>query len=403
MTDILAANLVHFVRYLRDRGLAVVPATARDLAAGIEVVGLDRRDDLYAALSSITVVRPAERVVFDEAFELFFGTGQVRRGRRQGMEVTARTTRPPEQGLAGIPVLAPRGQPAADEEPEEVVEIAGGTYAERLAHRDFRDLSVDEADEVRRLIARMVWRPADAASRRWGPAKQGTRPDLRRTFRETVGPGGDLMPLAMARRRRRKRPLVVLADVSGSMERYTEMFLYFIHAAQGRLGRVESFVFATRLSRITRQMRIRTPVEALSRVSHAVTDWAGGTRIGEALEEFNRSWSRRVTRGGAIGLVISDGWDTGDAEVLDREACRFARSVHRVVWLNPLAGRAGFAPETRGLRTVLPYVDDFLAAGRLTDLRAVVRLLESIGSRPGSGHVASVLAAAAPKDAAVRS
>jgi hypothetical protein len=165
------------------------------------------------------------------------------------------------------------------------------------------------------------------------------------------------------------------------MELYAEMFLYFIHAAQGRLGRVEAFVFSTRLSRITREIRYRDPRLALRRVTGVVDDWSGGTRIGDALADFNRIWSRRVTRGGAIGLIISDGWDTGEPDLLDSEMARFARSVRRVVWLNPIAGRPGYAPEARGIRTVLPYVDDFLAAGTLLDLRQVVRLLESVPSR----------------------
>jgi uncharacterized protein with von Willebrand factor type A (vWA) domain len=204
---------------------------------------------------------------------------------------------------------------------------------------------------------------------------------MRRTFRYAVRPEGDLVPLAMSARRPRRRPLVVLADISGSMERYTEMFLYFMHAAQGRLGRMEAFVFATHLSRITREMRQKLPDAAIRQVSHAVTDWSGGTRIGEALEEFNRLWSRRVTRGGAIGLLISDGWDTGDPEVMEREMARFSRSMHKVVWLNPLAGRVGFSPETRGLRAALPHVDHFLAAANVLDLREVVRLLESVPAR----------------------
>jgi uncharacterized protein with von Willebrand factor type A (vWA) domain len=174
--------------------------------------------------------------------------------------------------------------------------------------------------------------------------------------------------------------LIVMADISGSMELYAEMFLHFIHAAQGRLGRLEAFVFATRLSRITREMRLRDPHYALARVSASVDDWSGGTRIGEALGGFNRDWSRRMARGGAVGLIISDGWDTGDPALLDVEMARFARSVHRVVWLNPLASRAGYVPEARGMRTVLPYIDDFLAASSLLDLREVVRLLESLPS-----------------------
>ncbi len=192
------------------------------------------------------------------------------------------------------------------------------------------------------------------------------------------------MPLSMAVRKPRKRPLVVIADISGSMERYTELFLYFIHAAQGRLGRVESFVFATKLHRITREMRLRNPAHALQQVGSHVDDWSSGTRIGEAFAEFNQVWSRSVTRGGALGLIISDGWDTGDQRLLDEEMGRLARSLHRIIWLNPLAGRPGFAPETQGLRTVLPYVDDFLAAGNLADLRGVVRLLESIPSQRGA-------------------
>jgi hypothetical protein len=167
------------------------------------------------------------------------------------------------------------------------------------------------------------------------------------------------------------------------MERYSEMFLHFIHGAQGRLGRVESFVFATRLTRITREMRLRTTSDALERVSDAVLDWSGGTRIGEVIGTFNRDWSRRVTRGGAIALVISDGWDRGDPELLAMEMARLARSVHRVVWLNPLAGRAGYQPETRGMQAALPYVDDFLPAATILDLREVVQLLESVPARRG--------------------
>lgn len=204
---------------------------------------------------------------------------------------------------------------------------------------------------------------------------------MRRTMRKLVGPGGDMMQLAMAQRKPRRRPLVVLADVSGSMERYAEMFLHFLHAAQGRLGRVETFVFATHLSRITRELRHRLPETALRQVGDAVDDWSGGTRIGDAVEQFNTDWARRVTRGGAIGLVISDGWDTGDPELLGSQMARFARSMHRVIWLNPLAGRVNYAPETRGMQAALPYIDDLLSAANILDLREVVMLLESIPSR----------------------
>jgi uncharacterized protein with von Willebrand factor type A (vWA) domain len=377
VSDQFTENLVHFARYLRARGFSVVPRTAQDLIAAAGAVGLADRGDVYHAFKSVTVVRAAEIPIFDEAFDLFFGSGRLVLTEAEG----AWDAPTPEDGrIATLPVLRSAG---LDERPsgvDDLADVVGGSYAERLSSRDFAELNAHEREEVRRIISRMIWRAADAASRRWAPSSRGNRPHLRRTFRGLVGPEGDLMPLAYAHRRPRKRPLVVLADISGSMERYTEMFLHFIHAAQGRLGRVEAFVFATRLTRISREMRQRDPDAALRRVAGIVGDWSGGTRIGEALEEFNRDWSRRVTRGGAIGLVISDGWDTGDAALLGREMARFARSMHRVVWLNPLAGRTGYAPETRGMRTVLPYVDDFLAAANVLDLKGVVRLLESVPS-----------------------
>jgi uncharacterized protein with von Willebrand factor type A (vWA) domain len=377
-----AVNLVLFVRHMRGLGLPVGPGTARDLAAVIAAVGLDERTDLYLGMRACVITRPSHSAQFDEAFDIFFGSG---RGTPPEIALGATQDLPdPPTARSHVPVLAPVSAAEAQSEIEEVGEVAGGAYAERLSHRDFGELSRGELEQVRRLIDRMVWRPADAPSRRWVASRTGPRPDLRRTLRHVAGPQGDLVPLARLERRHRRRPLVVIADISGSMERYTELFLYFIHAAQGRLGRVESFVFATRLSRITREMRLRNPAHALDQVGRHVDDWSSGTRIGQAFAEFNRTWSRRVTRGGAIGLIISDGWDTGDPALLDVEMGRLSRSLHRVVWLNPLAGRSGFAPETRGMRTVLPYVDDFVPAGNLGDLRSVVRLLESIPSRRGA-------------------
>ncbi|MDP3984680.1 MAG: VWA domain-containing protein, partial [Acidimicrobiia bacterium] len=191
----------------------------------------------------------------------------------------------------------------------------------------------------------------------------------------------DFVRLAYTQRRVRRRPLIFVADVSGSMERYSEMLLYFAHAARGRLGPMEAFVFSTRLTRITRQLARRDPAAAIAEVSLAVDDWSSGTKIGEAVAEFNRHWSRRVTRGGPIVVIVSDGWDRGEPELLSKEMARLRRTVHRIVWLNPLSGRAGYAPETRGMQAALPYVDDFLPAANLSDLSAVVALLESLPAR----------------------
>ena len=240
MTDVLAQNLVHFSRLMRSLGLRVLPRTSEDLIAAAGAVGLADRDDVYHAFKAVSVVRSTEIPLFDEAFALFFGSGRALLADVEG------AWNSPDQAAAEIvtlPVLRAAGVAESLDETEDLSDIVGGSYTERLTARDFADLTATDREEVRRIISRMVWRAADTASRRWRPSSAGRRPDLRRTFRGLLGPEGDLMPLSLAERRPRRRPLVVLADISGSMERYTEMFLHFIHAAQGRLGRVEAFRF----------------------------------------------------------------------------------------------------------------------------------------------------------------
>ncbi len=373
-SGVLADNLIHFVRYLRLHGLDVVPDTTGDLARAAMIVGLEDEDDVRSAFAALCVARPEHREIFDTAFALFFGgTAPPSPGSLDHLEIKIHE----RDVLRGVvPVISQRA--GGTERPASVNVEAGASAVERLSRRDFGDLTPEEREAVRRLIAAMVWQPADAWSRRHRPARRGRRPHLRRTLRNLIGPSGDLMPLAMSARKRRTRPLIVLADVSGSMERYAEMFLYFIHAAQGRLGRVEAFVFSTHLTRITREIRHRDPGMSLQRVAAAVTDWSGGTKIGDALHAFNWEWSRRVTAGGPIAIIISDGWDRGDPDLLRREMGRLARSVHRVVWLNPLAGRPGFSPETRGMRAALPHVDHLLSAANVADLSVMVKLLESV-------------------------
>jgi uncharacterized protein with von Willebrand factor type A (vWA) domain len=375
MADAFTHNMVHFTRLLRAQGLRGTPETTVALIEAAEAVGLADRDDAYHAFRAVVIGRPDEVAVFDQAFELFFGSGR----RWAPMEPLELKVHPHQR----MHIIAPTSVAAGvgGEEEVELDEQLGASASTRLSLRDFTDLSTEEYAQVQRLIARMVWQPADTRSRRWRPSRSGSRPDLRRTLRLMTGPAGEMMPLAMSAPKPRRRPLLVLADVSGSMERYTEMLLYFIHAARGRLGKVEAFVFSTHLHRITRELAHRDPKVALSRVGDAVHDWSSGTLIGEALADFNRNWSRRVVRGGPVALVISDGWDRGDPDVLRVEMAAFARTVHRVVWLNPLAGRAGFAPETRGMRAAMPYVDDFLPVGTLSDLAAVVRLLETVPRR----------------------
>ncbi|MGH8874247.1 MAG: vWA domain-containing protein [Acidimicrobiia bacterium] len=370
-----SSALVRFARELRRAGLTVGPSAAADFTAATEAVGLASRHDTYHALCSLVVSGPGQIPVFDEVFERFFGGRGVP---RVGVAIVER----PGSSSVGLGLQAD-GEGEADlEEPAHM----GASAMERLAHRDFAELSPSESDQLRRLIARMMWRPTDVRSRRWRGAPRGERPDLRRTVRRAIGPEGEIIRLALTERRLRRRPVIMIADVSGSMERYAEMLLYFAHAARSRLGRLEAFVFSTRLTRITRQLARRDATQALVEVSGTVEDWSGGTRIGAALHTFNADWSRRVSRGGPVALLVSDGWDRGEPDLLRREMARFARSVHRVVWLNPLAGRPGFAPETRGMQAVLPYIDDFLPAANLADLAALVNLLESISPRRRTLH-----------------
>jgi uncharacterized protein len=378
MADTFTHNMVHFTRLLRAQGLRGTPETTVALVEAAEAVGLSDRDDVYAAFRAVVIGRPDEIALFDQAFELFFGSGR-RWVPTEPIELKIH----PHPRMHIITPTSVAADTGGSEEEVELDEQLGASAVTRLSRRDFTDLTAEEYAEVQQLVARMVWQPADARSRRWKASRGGSRPDLRKTMRQLTGPTGEMMPLAMSASKPRRRPLLVLADVSGSMERYTEMLLYFLHAARGRLGKVEAFVFSTHLHRITRELRHRDPKVALGRIGDAVHDWSSGTLIGEALADFNRNWSRRIVRGGPVALIISDGWDRGDPDVLRREMAAFARTVHRVVWLNPLAGRAGFAPETRGMRAALPYVDDFLPVGTLGDLAAVVRLLEGVPKRRG--------------------
>ncbi len=372
--EVAAANLVMFVRILRSHGFAVTPATTEHLVDAVRLVGMHRWDDVRDAFRAVVVKRQSQSEEFDRLFDAYFRGGIV-----AGLDgVTGRfDERHPPQHLGSIGVLGSADVGDVDDQ-DEFLDVVGGSSAERLIDVEFADLSDEEAASVAALLASMTWKPTSVRSRRWRRASNGSVPDLRRTMRMMTGPKGDLMPLAFSERRQRQRPLIVLADVSGSMERYAEMLLHFVHGAQFRFSRVESFVFATRLTRITRQLHRRNATEALREVARSVPDWSSGTRIGDAIGAFNRNWSRRVGSGGPIVLIISDGWDTGDPDHLGLEMRRLARSAHRIIWLNPLAGHVGFTPQARGMASALPFVDDLLAGGTARNLVDLIELLQSM-------------------------
>jgi hypothetical protein len=361
-------DLATFARNLREHGLKVTPDQVGDMAKAISLVDASRRDQVYAALRALAITDPDERAPFDEAFTRFFeGTAE------------ASPIAEPAPGLAAAIGALPVVQPAGQARGGDARTQGGASATENIASRDFAELDEGQLMEARRLVMAMRWQPTDVKTRRWLRSPGGPTPDLRRTLRGTVRPEGDLMPIVMRQRRRRQRPLIIIADISGSMEKYADLFLVFAHAAQQRLDDVEAFTFSTELTRITDDLRKRDARTALAKVSATVHDWSGGTKIGEALAEWNLLWSRRLSRGGPIALILSDGWDCGDPELLHREIARLARSVHRVIWLNPLAARADYRPATRGMQAVLPHVDHLLPAASVTDLRGVVRLLDSLG------------------------
>lgn len=360
-------DLATFADGLRNKGITITPDQVADMARSLSLVDPSSRSQVYAALRSLAITDPDQRLPFDEEFATFFEL--VFRPESISEQQTREATT-----MAMKPVVQ-----QASQTPEGETKSQGGTSAvENLTTRDFADLDEDQLAEARRLVMAMMWQPSDVKTRRWSPSRTGTQPDLRRTLRGTTRPEGDLMPIVRRKRRRRQRPLIIIADISGSMEKYADLFLVFAHAAQRRLDDVEVFTFSTELTRVTEDLKRRDTKTALSRVSASVKDWSGGTKIGEALAEWNRKWSRRLTRGGPIALVLSDGWDCGDPELLSLEMARLARTVHRVLWLNPLAARADYRPATRGMQAVLPYVDHLLPAASVTDLRGVVRLLDSI-------------------------
>lgn len=357
--------LVRFVDRLRREGIPVSGGTGAEVMRVVDMIGFTPPSDVFFGLRAVCCTNVDQYPAFSRAFMGFF---------RAQAEPALLTIERNDRGWS-IHQLEAEGRERGS---ESMVVGRGASASERLKTKDFSQLTPAETAQIQAMIDRMTWAPALTMSRRHRADRSGSRPDLRRTLRGLIGPEADLMHIEFTDPKPRRRPLLLIADVSGSMESYTEMLLYFAHAARGRLGRLEAFVFATHLTRITRQMERRDPTVAIREVSGAVTDWSSGTRIGESIGTFNRVWSRRVGRGGPIAVIVSDGWDRGDPDTLSREMARLHRSVHRVIWLNPLAGRSGYTPKTRGIRAALPYIDDFLPVTNFSNLEQVVKALESV-------------------------
>jgi uncharacterized protein with von Willebrand factor type A (vWA) domain len=379
-------NLLMFGEVLRRLGLEVGSANMLDLVRATEYVPIGgNRNDFRLAARALLVHKHSDLALFDEAFQVFWrqpAHGQSMRDlRSMGEERRYRTPRvmPHREDTSDGPPDDQVSEEAGDRQP--VVDLQRSFSArEVLRQRDFADFTPAEVSAARSLMSELVWDLGQRRTRRltWG---NGSDIDLRRSMRRSLSHGGEMIDLARRRRKAKPRPLVLICDVSGSMERYTRMLLHFVHTVAVSGQHFEAFLFATRLTRITRHLAARGVDQAVAQVARAVPDWAGGTRIGEAVKSFNYRWARRVLRGGAVVLVISDGWDRGEPELLSREMARLQRSCHRLIWLNPLLGSPGYQPLTRGMQAALPYIDDFLPAHNLHSLEELARHLNRLSDR----------------------
>ncbi|MBI4786257.1 MAG: VWA domain-containing protein [Chloroflexi bacterium] len=379
----LLKNLILFSRLLRSVGLDVGPAQVIDLAAALEHVDIGSRDDFYHAARALFVHRRADLALFDHAFRLFW---------------QARTAKPIEMPSEPHPALQPKAlripnasfrEISLDDEAvrharqtDRVMLELQQTYSaiEVLRRKNFEAFTWEEVQQAKTLMAEMTWRIGERPTRRKTRVPRGAQLDMRRVIRRNLKYGGELLDLAWKDTKLKPRTLVVLCDISGSMERYSRMLLHFIHTLSNGMEQVESFLFGTRLTRITRQLRRRDIDESVAQVVKTVEDWGGGTRIGETLKAFNYRWARRGAARGAVVLIISDGWDRGDVEMLRAEIARLQRSCFRLIWLNPLLASPDYQPLTRGLQAALPFVDDFLPVHNLESLEALGRTLSRLTS-----------------------
>lgn len=382
----LLHNLLLFGRLLRALDLDVNLGRMIDLVHALEHVDIGNKSDFYHTARSLLVHNKEDIPLFDEAFEIFWrkpvdewttldlrALGEKRRFRKPAFVPPPLKQREP--ALSGN-----NGTDPSTGEDEPPVIQATLTFSERevLRHKDFADMTGEELEQIKSLMAALVWKLGMRSSRRLRVGR-GMAVDMRRTLRRNLKYGGEVLHWERRDRKVKPRPLVIIADISGSMERYTRLLLHFIYSlSEGLDQKVEAFVFSTRLTRITRYLHERDVDAAFRQVARQVPDWSGGTRIGEALKSFNFDWTRRVLGQGAIVLLISDGWDRGDPDLLRDEMARLQRSSYRLIWLNPLLGSDEYEPLTRGMQTALPYVDDFLPVHNLASLEDLAERLKFV-------------------------
>lgn len=369
----LAGAVGRFGALLRRHGLPVTLLHVTDGVRALDHLDLADRHEVYLGLRAVFVGRPEDVSTFDRAFDAFWRAATEADSIAEALmpavpdEAPAIERESPRESLA----LDAWGDDGADDG-DEPLGVPAASEREAMATQDFATFSADQLEAVYRLTVQIARRLARRISRRRRPSARRGRLDLRRTLRANLT-RGDLIDLRFRRRKRRKVRLVLLCDVSGSMDLYSRFLLQFLFALQSVFSRVETFTFSVHLTRITEYLRTRSYREVLRRLT-AVRDWSGGTRIGESLAEFNRRWPGVVDRR-TIVIILSDGWDTGDPETLAAELLRIKRRAGRVIWLNPLLGNPSYEPLTRGMAAALPLVDQFAAAHNLASLRALAGTL----------------------------
>ncbi len=372
--EVLLANVARFGRLLRRAGLDVDSGQTATFARALVILGLDRRTDARAAGRAVFVRRREDGRLYEAAFDLFWrrrtAPGELS-GQLPRLRQDERTERPAD--------LAERDADAgSDEEPVAAVRPGAASLQEELRTADFAMLSPDEARDALAMLEALRPRLPIRRARRSRLGRSGHRPATRAMLRHALGTGGEALRWRWLRRTERPRPIVLVCDISGSMERYSRFMLRFAHALQRSGAPLEVFVFGTRLTRITRQLRVRSPDAALRRVAEKVVDWSGGTRIGESLHELNRRWVRRTVRSGAVVLLVSDGWERGDPAMLARELATLRRSCYRLLWIDPLAARPGFEPATVGLQAALPHIDELVPAASVASLEELAGRLVTL-------------------------
>jgi uncharacterized protein len=373
----LLYNTVQFCRALRERGLLATPSEAIDAAKALGLIDLDDREETFMSLRSVLTSRPEDFPVFEELFESFWARlGRSPQPRkiveREGLSTGARLSSR-NHGNKGLAFFLENWGAGVSRDPEPI-NLPGASNTESDAEKDFSLFGADELEEISSVTRRIARRLARIPSRRWQAARRGLRVDLRRTLRQSLKSGGEFIRLSFKRRKQKKTRLVVICDVSGSMDLYSQILLQFVYGLQNSFARVETFVFSTKLERITGHLRNNTYRHALKRLGTDVRGWSGGTLIGVSVAAFNFGWPKLVDKR-AVVIILSDGWDTGEPEVLGAALAELKRRAGKLIWLNPLLGSSAYQPLVRGMQAALPHIDVFASLHNLASLRALEKHL----------------------------